>query len=277
MTTKKNQNKKLEKILVIDDSVDEVLKLTKALPESLSVDVASQFEASFIQKFNYDLIILDNDANNTKSSKGKNTLKTILRQNSKIPIIYTSFLPGGVSGEIYQEPNVKVVKTNELLNYLSNNFGLEMKKESEEKKAGKTSLIVTYNDVAGYSPGIYDNGKLIIISNIGRAFENAPEIVKGQLNKIYDTFDFRADKDKIKKVYVYVGLHDIAGPLRMASSIAHDMHQNEKMILMACSCEWNKKVDAARIYDFKLNQVNCGGQYALGKIADKILGVKRIK
>ena len=44
---------------------------------------ASQFQARLLKSANYDLVVLDNDANNLNESKGKKTLEEIRKLNAK--------------------------------------------------------------------------------------------------------------------------------------------------------------------------------------------------
>jgi len=266
-----NQNKKLEKILVINDNTEDIAELKKVLPGDLKVKEMSQFEGSLIKRINqYDLIVLDNDANEAKQSKGKKTLKHILKRKVRIPIVYTSQSPGWIDKEVSNNSRVTVVKTSDLPNYLSNIYGIQLNQLQENKQDGKTSIIVTYNNVEHYKPGIYDNGKLLIVSDTKRTFKKAPEVTARNLETIFGTFDFRKDKDKIKDIYVYVGLNAIEEPLNLACSLAHDVRK--QVYVMACNCSWEEKVSRIRGLDIILHQVHCGGEYELMQIADNILG-----
>ena len=73
---------KLEKILLVNDDTADILVMQARLPDGLKVTGASQFEAQCrIKDYNFDLIVLDNDANDRKESKGKETLKKIREGN----------------------------------------------------------------------------------------------------------------------------------------------------------------------------------------------------
>jgi len=263
--------KKLEKIIVINDNVEDINELRKVLPSEVKVKEMSQFEGSLIKRVNqYDLIVLDNDANEARESKGKETLKQILKRKISIPIVYTSQSPAWIDKEVSNNSRVTIIKTSDLPNYLSNIYGIPIKQLQEDKKEGKTSIIVTYNNVDNYKPGIYDNGKLLIVSDTKRTFKKAPEVTQKNLEKIFGTFDFRKDKDKIKDIYVYVGLNAIEEPLRLAMSLAHDVRK--QVYVMACDCSWKEKVERTRGLDIILHKVWCGGSYDLMQIADNILG-----
>jgi len=263
--------KKLERILVINDNTEDIAELRKVLPNDIKVKEMSQFEGSLIKRVNqYNLIVLDNDANEAKQSKGKKTLKHILKRKIRVPIIYTSQSPAWIDKEVSNNSRVTIVKTSDLPNYLSNIYGIQINQLQENKQEGKTSIIITYNNVDHYKPGIYDNGKLLIVSNTKWAGKKAPEVAHKNLEKIFGTFDFRKDKDKIKDIYVYVGLNAIEEPLNLAMSLAHDIRK--QVYVMACDCQWEEKVRRTRGLDIILHKVYCGGTYDLMQIADNILG-----
>jgi CheY-like chemotaxis protein len=267
----KMTNEKLEKILVINDDADEIAKLKSILPDDIAVKEVTQYGASLIKRLSqYDMIILDNDANEAKESKGKKTLSKILKKKANCPVIYTSHTPDWVADEVKSNSKVIVVKTEDLPKYLAAIHGVPVKQVEEQKQEGKTSVIITYNTIYGYKPGIYDNGKLLIISNTTHAMEEAPEVTQKNLEKIFGTFDIRNDKDKIKDIYVYVGLHAIKEPLNLACSLAHDTHK--QVYVMACHCDWQHKQYVVGNRGMILHQVRCGGDYDLMKIADNILG-----
>jgi len=271
-------NKKLEKILVINDDADDINSLKAVLPENIKMSSISQFEAKCRKSFNYDLIILDNDANEAKKSKGKETLKSILKKKKLgAPVIYTSHTPSWIPDEVSNDSRVNIIKTENLPKYLANIYGIPIKQVSESKPEGKTSVIITYNNVENYKSGIYGDGKLLIVSDTKRTYEKAPEVTKKNLEKIYGTFDIKNDKDKIKDIYIYVGLNAIEEPLNLAMSLAHDIRK--QIYVMACSCQWDEKASRVKNtgLDVIIHQVTCGGQEDLMDVADKILGRKNGK
>src|SRR3989344_1305505 len=131
MTRKKIQ--KLERILIVNDDSQDILAMQARLPENIQVHVASQFQAQNItDTTGYDLIVVDNDANDLKESKGKDTAEQIRTKNPITPIIYTSFQPGWVAAEVYQTRGVQVVQTDQVLNEIASRFGIKLREPQTE-------------------------------------------------------------------------------------------------------------------------------------------------
>jgi len=110
-TDRVNAPSQLQNMLVINDDAEDILALQERLPSSVNVMVASQFQARNLTNFNYDVVLLDNDANNRKDSKGKETLEVIRRENPNVGVIYTSFQPGHVPAKVYKTQGVEVIRT----------------------------------------------------------------------------------------------------------------------------------------------------------------------
>jgi len=274
MKAKKNKTS-LEKLLIINDDADDIKAVMDRLPDSINAQGASQFQAScMMDKYDFDLILLDNDANDRKESKGEKTLNCIRERAPEIPVVYTSFQPGWVSQEVYQTKGVTVVKTDELLDYLTKMHGVQLKEpQAQIIKAPQVSIILSYNHIDGYDPGTYGDGKLLVISFDKRANEMAKEVAKQQLTKLYNAFDWRADRDKIRNVFIYDGLNGGTEPGRAAACLGHDARM--KVNLLACTCDWDRKQKFVDSMYVDLYKVGCGGNEELGAIADVILGIKR--
>lgn len=261
-------------ILLINDDVDDSMSQQKQLPDNLDVQLCSQQQARWMNKFDFDIIIVDNDQNDLKESKGQETLECIMEKGTKAKIFFTSFQPGWVKAEIHQMRQVQVVKTDELLQSLQVSFGFKIKEKPEERKPEpQTTLIISYNNVSGYQEGVYSNGKLIILSFDKHAGEQAQVVLRQKLLDIYKQFEWRADRDIIKNVFVYDGKNGGKWPSRLAAVLGHDIRI--KVQLLACHCDWDRKLKFANNCYIDLYKCSCGGHDELGIIADLILEIKR--
>lgn len=266
----------IENVLIINDDTDDIAKIQARLPKRVKVASTSQLGArAASMPQGLDLVIIDNDANMQNPAKGPATLEWIRQQNPEVPVLFTSYQPGWVDGSVYQTNGVQVVRTDLLLGKLEE-MGIKLKAGGAEDKPMQESLlnlIMTYNTVSGYKPGIYSEGKLLIVSYDKRAKDAGQEIARQQLDKIYENFDFRADRDKISNVFIYDGVNGGDIPGRAAQSIGHAAHM--PVYLMVCGCDWERKGRLANSSNVNLVSVECGGEDSLGKVADIILGVQR--
>ena len=263
-------------VLLINDDVDDAIGMRERLPEELNVQILSQgqvqWDTSTVQGF--EVIVIDNDRNDLKEAKGPKTLECILKKNNDAEIFFTSFQPGWVDATVYQTKGVRVVKTDEILATLAKEYGFKLRPEPEKpENEPQVTLMITYNGVSGYKEGAHCQGKLIILAFDKHAGERAKEVLREKLLKIYKTFEWRADRDLIKNIFVYDGINGGKWPARVAAILGHDIRM--KVQLMACHCDWQRKVDAAGTYYVDLYKVECGGDKTLGAIADVILGITR--
>ncbi len=222
-------------ILLINDDTADSIAVQKRLPKNLNVSLVSQYQARCLKTYDYDVIALDNDANDLKESKGAETLKNIMKIGTRAKIFFTSFQPAMIPNEVYRTNGVKTLRTDDLLATLKKEFNLRLRKAPREPKTRpKTTLIITYNTVEGYEEGAYNHGKLIILSYNKNAGYEAEEVVKNKLAKIYANFNWRSDRDFIKNIFVYDGINGKEWPTRMAQALGHDIRM--KIQLLACSC-----------------------------------------
>ena len=264
----------IERILVVNSDAEDILAMQKRIPETVEVLGASHWQADEGIKQSPSLVVLDNDANDLKEARGVKTLEMIREQDSEVPVVYTSFQPGWVAGEVYQTKGVTVVKTDEALDFIAKEYGLELLSlEPSVKIDPELSMIVTYNKVDGYEPGLYGDGKLLIHSFDKYAGELAKSVLKEEIQEIYKDFEWKADRDLIKKMFVYDGINGGEWPGRIASALGHDVRM--PIELMACHCDWDRKRRLESMREITLYQVECGGSKTLGAIADVILGIKR--
>jgi CheY-like chemotaxis protein len=268
---------KLERMLIINDDTDDIITMQQQLPEDISVTRLTQFQATSnpIQA-PVDLIILDNDANNLRASKGQETLKALRNQGVTTPIIYTSFQPGAIPGEVHQTRDVRVVRTDKAIEEIARQYNLSLRELPPRRKENEphVNLIVTYNTVAGYAQGTYKQGELVIVSYNKHAGEGrAQQVVKDHMQTLYQQFDFREDRNILRNIFVYDGVNGEQLPGQLAIGLGHDARM--KAYVLACDCDWERKQRLQRTTYTELFPVECGGQDSLGKIVDVILGIKR--
>ena len=143
-----------------------------------------------------------------------------------------------------------------------------------KKQEPKLNIILTYNAVDGYNAGLYSD-KLLIVSYDKMARERAREVLSESLQGIYKKFDWKNDRDLIRNIFVYDGVNGRDMPGFSAASLGHDIRM--KVNVLACSCDWDRKVGFKNGHYTDLYRVGCGGREDLGLIADVILGVQRPK
>lgn len=263
-----------KKILVVNDDTEDIIALQRRLP-GLAITGASQFEVvmtpiDVLQGFN--LIVVDNDANNLAEPKGAKTLAKLREAGINTPVVYTSFQPVMVPQSVVTTPDVKVVKTDDVAAVLAAGFGVPLA-PLVTRAPGGTTVITTYNDVKNYPPGVYAGGKLIVISFDKQAKELAPAIVKEQLQSLFGTFSFRNDRSLLDNIIVYDGISGREQPGAAAASIGHDARMVVKVA--ACTCDWERKERLIGSTYVDVFPVQCGGGRDLGLIADTLLGVQR--
>ncbi|MFC1697499.1 hypothetical protein ACFL1H_04150 [Nanoarchaeota archaeon] len=271
---------KIKKILIVNDDREDIIDMKRKLPRNLKIEGGSQFNIAnnfedYKEKF--DLIILDNDANDRKESKGKDTLQIIRNNDVDVPVVYTSFTPAWVDESVYQTKNVDVVRTDLALEKIAKLYDLKLRDIKKiEKDIGQVSIILTYNSVDKYRMGVHEgngNGKLLIASYEKKAGRRAKEVLAKHLDKIYNGFEWRMDRDLIRNVFVYDGVNGGDVPGQVGQCLGHDIRLEVNMI--TCGCDWDRKQRYASANYVNMYKAECGGERTLALIADVILGVKK--
>jgi hypothetical protein len=275
---KQGDMEKLERILIVNNDVEDIMAMQQQPPEGLRVFGEDQRGARWIPDDRvFDLIVIDNDANDREESMGKDTLLKLRENGFHQPVIYTSFQPGWVAEEVKQAEGVEVVPTDRALEVIADRYGLTLREPVEEELPAESfmNILVTYNSVSGWPADIYGNGKLLVVSFDKAASRDAPQVVKQKLDQIYGQFNFRGrqDRAKIRNIFVYDGIAGGDRPGSAASCLGHDARM--RVYLMACGCDWPRKERLRDSMYVDLFKVNCGGEYELGQIADTIMGVER--
>jgi len=268
--------KRTKRILLINDDPNDVVSIVRRMPAGIEIMAASQCEARELKSVDADLIILNNDANDRKKAKGPETLGILRLIAPKVPIVYTSYQPGWVENEVLHPKDVRVVRTDQLPDYLAEKHGIvlrRLRKRAPGKEDSRISLILSYNPVDNYPEGSYGDGKLVVLSYDKLAKGKAKVVLEEKMAKIYKSFSWRNERHTIRNIFIYDGINGGEMPGKLAATLAHDVRI--RVNLLACKCEWDRKVTVAESMGLNLRQVECTGNRSLGMIADVILGVKR--
>lgn len=267
---------RLERLLMVNDDLEDIRRIRAQLPEQFVVEMASQAEARMISGFEHDLIVLDNDANDRQAAKGPETLAHIRRRRPDVAVLYTSFQPGIVDQRVRAEPGVTVVKSDEILPLMADLYGFTpLEVPAEVSREPLVSLLISYNPIAGYGQGVHEAGDrhVIVLGYDKRAYDRAPAVIREQMDLIYGHFDFRRDRDLLRNIFVYDGLNGGEAPGQMAAILGHDARM--EVNLMACHCDWSRKERLGESVYVNLFPVECGGKESMGMVADLLLGVHR--
>jgi len=262
------------RILLVNNDTDVAHSMQEQPPEDAEVVILNQFQVKECADFDYDLIVIDNDANDLDQPQGLVSLEHILGQEGLAKIYYTSFEPGWVLPEVHDNPRVQVVRTDQILLLLAMEHSLPLRPVPEQPESKpQATLIISYNPIDGYKEGVYGDGKLIILSVEKRSYSQAREVLQQKLAKIYQDFDWRAERNMIKNIFVYDGLSGGDMPSQAAGALGHDVRM--KATLLACGCEWSRKEQYHSSRYCHLFKVRCGGIEELGAIADMVMEIQR--
>jgi hypothetical protein len=267
----------LDKIMIVNDDIDDVVAMQERLQNVRVLVSGQRFAARGTEAYEAGLILLDNDANDLEEARGVKTLRE-LREKTDAPVIYTSFQPGWVAEEVKQTPGVTVVRTDQALDYLAREHGVELTEPAAVEKTGEPQLniMVTYNEVTGYNPDMYGNGKLLVVAFDKQGnTRSAQEIVADNLKNVFGSFDWREDREKIRNVFAYDGVRAEGYAAYSAAAMGHGIRLQVKML--TCPCDPERKSNFRSNMDTRMYKVECGGRDSLGAIADEILGIDRVK
>jgi len=145
------------------------------------------------------------------------------------------------------------------------------------KNDKKAVVLMTYNTVEGFKPGIYGDGRLIVYSwDKKLRSEKCKEAAKDITDKFYKDFNLRRDGNLFEHIFVYAGMNAMDEAISAARMIGHDLKDYEnlgkKVTMVGCDCDYNKKARIAHdSYSVSLIQCECGGDVTMGKIAKAIL------
>ena len=266
----------LETIMIVNDDIDDVVKMQERLQNVRVLVSGQRFAAKGTEAHEARVIVLDNDANGLEESRGVKTLRE-LREKTDAPVVYTSFQPGWVADEVKQTPGVTVVRTDQALDYLAREHGIELTEPvvAEENGEPQLNVMVTYNEVTGYKSDMYGNGKLLIVSFDQRSnSRSAQQIVADNLKNVFGSFDWKKDRELVRNVFAYDGVRAEGYAAYSAAAMGHGIRLQVKML--TCQCDSERKRYFRDSMDTKMYQVECGGRSSLGAIADEILGITRV-
>ncbi|MHB8834290.1 MAG: hypothetical protein ACYC9Y_01035 [Candidatus Methylomirabilia bacterium] len=75
------------------------------------------------------------------------------------------------------------------------------------------------------------------------------------MEKIYERFSWSRDRQAIRNIFICDGINGGEMPGKLAATLAHDVRIRAN--LLACKCEWDRKVDVAKSMRLNLSQVEC--------------------
>lgn len=268
------------KILLVNDDTDDSLAMQQQLPAKFRVQLASQSQARFLQEkylAGFDIIVIDNDANDRDEPRGVETLKNIKdEKKASARIYFTSFQPGWVADEVKQMESVEVIKTDKLLPLLAEEFKFNPRPLPDKPKTEpRVTLVISYNPINGYEEGVYKNGRLVVLSYEKNAGREGQRVMQDKLEKIYRKFHWRADRDEILNIFVYDGINGGKWPAQMAAALGHDVRMRVQLICCRCEMQRKREMGDSHYVDLYWCIDRCGGSRELGMIADQVLGVRR--
>jgi len=142
---------------------------------------------------------------------------------------------------------------------------------------GKVVVLMSYNRVSGFAPGVHGDGKVAVYSFDRPRHQDrrCKQAAKDITDKFYDDFDLRRDADQFEHIFVYAGLNAAEEAVRAARMIGHDIkgYENGKRVtLVACHCEEAMKRRVAHdSYSVNLIICECGGEDTMGRIAQQVI------
>ena len=262
----------IDKILIINDNRADIHSIKKRIPDSIQVIGATQDEAdNYVNRSDdLDLIILDNDAKHDYFYNSTNTRKAIKRRGIKAPIISTSYKPSAnrILKSIMNMTNI--IDINNVFDVLENKYDVDLL-PNEATTNSQKSIIITYNSVSGFDTGIYNEGNLLISSHNRKYGDDLSEVLNTNLKKLYETFDIKANRDNIKNIFVYEGKNF---GYDTAKTLKDDSQTN--VYLVSCICNHESKDSRNKRHNVESFSCECGGENTLGRIADTIIGIKRL-
>ncbi len=143
-----------------------------------------------------------------------------------------------------------------------------------------TTVIISYNQVNGFSPGWHGDGRLFIHANgagkwgsdtgYGSNDEQRARSVMGSLShQFYGRFEVPIEN--VDVFYIYAGLNAFREAISMALTLKARA-KNARVVVVACDCDWDQKLGMLGGTGIELQGCSCGGQEKLGMIAKQILG-----
>lgn len=183
--------------------------------------------------------------------------------------MYSSFQPGMVDPMV-RDLGAKLVQSGEVVEKIAEKYGLDLVDRKADEARPQVDIIISYNPVKGYVPGMHGDGRLLVVAYEKFAEDEAPRVLWEAMDRLYAEHDWREDRDLVRNVFIYDGVNGGDVPARMAATLEHDLRK--EVYVLACHCDWERKERFAEGHNIQLYGVGCGGEKALGYIADAIMG-----
>lgn len=140
-----------------------------------------------------------------------------------------------------------------------------------------TTVVISYNDVAGFPSGWHGNQKLFVCANDDGMAASTGEGGSNQqragsvMHRISGTF-YRGSVPVgiVQRFLVYAGLNALEGAIAMAKDL-WVKSPNAKITVVSCHCDFGHKRALLKDTNIDMISCECGGQDTLGRIAREVL------
>lgn len=144
----------------------------------------------------------------------------------------------------------------------------------------KTTVLVSYNAVEGFSSGWRGDGRLFIHANDdgewgsgtgrgGNDMDRATSVMRSLEHNFYR--ELKVPVQDVDEFFLYAGLNAMKAALELALHLKK--LTGAGVTVVACSCDWDEKGRILRGSGVPLMKCLCGGQDKMADIARKVLSV----
>lgn len=137
-----------------------------------------------------------------------------------------------------------------------------------------TTIVLSYNEIDGFEPGSYGNGRVVIIQADKQNFSESD--CQARLSLWFQTLELMCRH--IDAVYVYMGDFDSEDDVRFkiframyTLALSHVKNDKSKVHYVGCRCGINNKRHFAEIEGINFIESECGGRTTLSSIVKEIL------
>ena len=136
-----------------------------------------------------------------------------------------------------------------------------------------TTVIISYNNVKGFTSGWHGGDKLFICANDqGRGSASGSTGTEQQragstMHRIsHQYYDGEVPVNNVTQYIVYAGLNALHGAIDMAIGLWQHA-PDVPILVVACSCDWTEKTQRLEGTGIGLQQCECGGSKTLAAFA----------
>lgn len=137
-----------------------------------------------------------------------------------------------------------------------------------------TTVVISYNPISGFDSGWHGGGRLFVCASdegrgagIGVGSDNRRR-AESVMRSLFGHYHVPV-KD-VQQYVLYAGFHAFDGVIALAKELEH-IAPGVPIVVAACDCHWEKKVDLLRGTGIRMILCECGGSGTLGKIAQESL------